>query len=103
MKRIVFLILLALVVSLDSSLCLAEEEARVTGSAGLAVLSQYFFRGYKVGKDSIVLQPSIGVAYRGVSLSLWGGVLEISKPRENHMEDASRLGTRLNPDYIMAD
>jgi hypothetical protein len=46
----------------------------VTGSASLAVLSQYIFRGYQIGKNSVVLQPTATAAYRGFAVTFWGNV-----------------------------
>jgi hypothetical protein len=46
----------------------------VTGSASLAVLSQYIFRGYQIGKNSVVLQPTATVEYRGFAVTFWGNV-----------------------------
>ena len=52
----------------------AAEEEKVTGEAGLAVLSQYVSRGYELSAHSIVFWPSLGIAYRGFSISFWGNI-----------------------------
>jgi hypothetical protein len=44
----------------------------ITGSASLAVLSQYIFRGYQIGKNSVVLQPTATAEYRGFAVTFWG-------------------------------
>jgi hypothetical protein len=49
-------------------------EPAVTGSASLAVLSQYIFRGYQIGKNSVVLQPTATAEYRGFAVTFWGNV-----------------------------
>jgi len=49
-----------------------EENERPTLSADVAFLSQYIWRGYELSKDSLVIQPSVTVAYKGFSLNLWG-------------------------------
>jgi hypothetical protein len=46
----------------------------ITGSASLAVLSQYIFRGYQIGKNSVVLQPTATAEYRGFAVTFWGNV-----------------------------
>ena len=43
-----------------------------TASADVSFLSQYIWRGYELSKDSLVIQPSITVGYKGFSLNLWG-------------------------------
>jgi hypothetical protein len=35
--------------------------------AGLGTFNRYVFRGYEIGQDSVVSQPYLGVAYRGLS------------------------------------
>jgi hypothetical protein len=46
----------------------------ITGSASLAVLNQYIFRGYQIGKNSVVLQPTATAEYRGFAVTFWGNV-----------------------------
>jgi len=53
---------------------LAEEEAKPSASAAVGVFSQYIWRGYELSKDSVVIQPSITVGYKDVSLNLWGNL-----------------------------
>jgi len=57
-----------------SGLCLADEEPKVTGSAGLGIFNRYVFRGYELSGRSVILQPNLGIAYRGFSLSLLGNI-----------------------------
>ena len=52
----------------------AEEEAKPGASADVGVFSQYIWRGYELSKDSVVIQPSITVGYKDVSLNLWGNL-----------------------------
>ncbi len=37
-------------------------------------MSQYIWRGYELSKDSLVIQPSATVGYKGFSLNLWGNL-----------------------------
>jgi hypothetical protein len=52
----------------------AAEEEKPSASADIAVLSQYIWRGYELSKDSVVIQPSITVGYKDVSVNLWGNL-----------------------------
>jgi hypothetical protein len=58
----------------------AEEE---TPSADLSVaaLSAYIWRGTELSKDSVVIQPSMTVGYKGFSANLWGNL--DTDPHEN--------------------
>lgn len=49
---------------------MAQDEVEATVSAD--VVSQYYWRGQDLG--SVSLQPTLGVAYKGLSLSAWGSV-----------------------------
>ena len=46
----------------------------VTGSASLGTFNRYIFRGYRLGRDSIVFEPALSVSYRGFSATFWGNV-----------------------------
>ena len=46
----------------------------VTGSASLGTLNRYIFRGYRLGRDSFVLEPAMSVTYRGFSATFWGNI-----------------------------
>ena len=37
--------------------------APVTGSASLGTFNRYIFRGYRLGRDSIVFEPLLSVSY----------------------------------------
>ena len=51
----------------------AEEESP-SASADVAILSKYVWRGYELSRDSIVIQPSLTVSYKGFSGNLWGNL-----------------------------
>jgi hypothetical protein len=51
-----------------------EEEEGIIVSADVALMSQYIWRGYELSKDSLVIQPSATVGYKGFSLNLWGNL-----------------------------
>lgn len=50
------------------------EEEKPTADLSVSVLSQYIWRGYELSQDSIVLQPSMTVAYKGFGFNLWGNL-----------------------------
>ncbi len=55
----------------------AQDNVEATISAD--VVSQYYWRGQDLG--SVSLQPTVGVAYKGLSLSAWGSV-GLSEPSD---------------------
>jgi hypothetical protein len=50
---------------------LAEEE-KPTGDFTVSALNHYVWRGYELSRDSVVIQPSMTVGYKGFSVNLWG-------------------------------
>ena len=50
------------------------EEDKPNGSADIGILSKYVWRGYELSDDSIVIQPSATVSYKGFSFNLWGNL-----------------------------
>ncbi len=52
---------------------LAEEE-KPSAELSVSALSQYIWRGYELSQDSIVLQPSMTIAYKGFGFNLWGNL-----------------------------
>ena len=73
-------------------LCIAasvwgEEGEKVAVNASLGVSNRYVFRGYEIGQDSIVFQPSLGAAYKGFSVSFWGNIDSDEKTTQNFVAD----------------
>lgn len=50
------------------------EEEKPAASADAGVFSKYVWRGYELSDDSIVIQPSVTVGYKGFGLNLWGNL-----------------------------
>lgn len=50
------------------------EEDKPTADLTVGAYSQYIWRGFEMSKDSIVIQPSMTVAYKGFSANLWGNL-----------------------------
>ena len=65
------------------------EEPAVTGTASVSFLNQYMFRGYQLGKDSLIIQPSLGASYKGFSASFWGNIDSHEKATQNFVPDDS--------------
>lgn len=73
--RFLAFILIAAVMSGIPVVTLAEEEADKPGaSADLGVFSQYIWRGFELSDDSIVIQPSVTLDYKGFSFNIWGNL-----------------------------
>ena len=52
----------------------APEEEKPTGDVSVAVLSQYIWRGYELSRNSIVIQPSMTIGYKGFTANVWGNM-----------------------------
>jgi hypothetical protein len=52
---------------------LAEEE-KPTVDFSISPLTKYVWRGQELSKDSIVIQPSMTVGYKGFTANLWGNL-----------------------------
>ena len=71
---------LSLLGSVLSTAVMAQEGVETTVTAD--VVNQYIWRGQDLGNAS--LQPTLGIAYKGLSLSAWGsvGITEASDTKE---------------------
>jgi hypothetical protein len=52
----------------------AAEEEKPTAEFSVAALSAYIWRGQQQTRDSLVIQPSMTVGYKGFSANLWGNL-----------------------------
>ena len=50
------------------------EEDKPTANLTVGAFSQYIWRGFELSKDSIVVQPSMTVGYKGFSANVWGNL-----------------------------
>lgn len=50
------------------------EEEKPTGDFSGSALSQYIWRGYELSRNSIVIQPSATIGYKGFSANIWGNL-----------------------------
>jgi len=58
----------------DSSVSVLTKEETPTADFSLSALTKYVWRGQELSRDSIVLQPSLTVGYKGFSANLWGNL-----------------------------
>ena len=77
---------------------LRAEEEKPTGDFTTAVLNQYVWRGYELSRNSIVIQPSLTLGYKGFSVNLWGNL--DTKPYSP--VDASYTGTWNETDLTLS-
>ncbi len=73
-RIIALVILMAGLGVLSGSFNARAEEEKPTASADVGIFSKYVWRGYELSDDSIVIQPSATVGYRGFSMNLWGNL-----------------------------
>jgi hypothetical protein len=76
---------------------LAEEE-KPTGDLTVSALSQYIWRGYEMSRNSVVVQPSMTIGYKGFSANIWGNL--DTKPYSP--ADKSYTGTWNETDFTLA-
>ncbi|MBN1907833.1 MAG: hypothetical protein JW927_22345 [Deltaproteobacteria bacterium] len=67
------LVMVGLVVlTLGSLPAFAEDDDSLSISTDVGVFSQYVWRGYALSDESIVIQPSVSLGYKGFGLNVWG-------------------------------
>jgi hypothetical protein len=71
-KKAIAAISAALCVGAVSASALAADKP--TADLSVDALSKYVWRGFELSQDSMVLQPSMTVAYKGFSANLWGNL-----------------------------
>ena len=52
----------------------AEDADKPTAGVDVGVFSQYIWRGFELSRDSLVIQPSVTLGYKGFSLNVWGNL-----------------------------
>jgi hypothetical protein len=52
----------------------AEEAEKPTADATVGLYSKYVWRGFELSRDSLVIQPSLTVGYKGFSANFWSNV-----------------------------
>ena len=65
---------LLLALSFGPAGLLSAGDQSISGSASLGIFNRYIFRGYRIGRDSAVVQPALSVSCGGISVSFWGNI-----------------------------
>ena len=73
-KAFLFTLIAVFIATVSGVFPAMAEEEKPTGDATVSVLSQYIWRGYELSRNSIVVQPSMTIGYKGFSANLWGNV-----------------------------
>jgi len=81
-----FLILSLLAVSVSP---LFAEEEKPTADLSVSALTKYVWRGQELSRDSIVLQPSFTVGYKGFSANFWGNLDTKPYKYDNTLDDSA--------------
>jgi hypothetical protein len=68
------LLLVAALTFLFGSSNVMAEDASPTASGSAAFLSKYVWRGYKLSEDSLVIQPSMTIGYKGFAFNAWSNL-----------------------------
>jgi hypothetical protein len=78
MKKVnCLLAILLLIAAMLPGISLAEEvkpEEKPTGELAISALSSYIWRGQELTRNSIVVQPSATISYKGFSFNVWGNL-----------------------------
>ena len=91
MKKVKRFFMMAMAVLACTAPAIAQEEEKVETTVAADVVNQYIWRGLDLGNVS--LQPTLGVAYKGLSLTAWGSVgLESSDTKEFDLTLAYSIG-----------
>ena len=90
MKKLRRLSMVALAIIASTTAAKAQDNVETT--IGADVVNQYIWRGQELG--SVSLQPTLGVAYKGLSLTTWGsiGLSEPSDTKEFDITAAYSVG-----------
>jgi hypothetical protein len=78
MKKVNCLLAMLLVIAaMLPNVSFAEEvkpEVKPTGELAISALSSYIWRGQEFTRNSIVVQPSATISYKGFSFNVWGNL-----------------------------
>lgn len=73
-KRLVGVLVVALMLQGFVPFAFAAEEDKVTGEVAASVLSAYIWRGQELSRHSVVVQPSLTASYKGFTANVWGNM-----------------------------
>jgi hypothetical protein len=75
-------------------------EDKPTGDFTVAAMSQHIWRGYELSRNSVAIQPSVTVAYKGFSANLWGNL--DTRPYFPGTADPGYTGTWNETDFTLS-
>lgn len=73
-KRLLVIASLTLTTLAAPNAPLWAEEEKPTGDFSLSALSGYVWRGYELSRNSVVVQPSMTIGYKGFTANIWGNL-----------------------------
>jgi hypothetical protein len=73
----------------------APAPGAISGDVAINFTNAYIFRGYRYGKDSLIVQPASNVSYRGFTLGFWANV-DFDQHDNRPNFTAPRRGRQLN-------
>ncbi|MBU0483356.1 MAG: hypothetical protein KKB30_02425 [Proteobacteria bacterium] len=85
---------------LTANTVLAETE-KPEADMTVGFYSQYIWRGYAFSKESLVVQPSMSVSYKGLGLNMWGNLdtnLYTPDPNDNDANNFNETDLTLSYD-----
>ncbi len=78
----------------------ALAEGGPTASGNAALLNKYVWRGWQYSDESLIIQPSLTVGYKGFSVNLWGNLdTDVDDSNEADSEDSEWNETDLTLAY----
>ncbi len=101
----IFVLLTVLTLSVFTTGVCAEEDAP-EASVDVSILTDYVWRGYALSNDSIVIQPSATVTYKGFGINIWGNLdtdLDDGNPATANMAEFNETDITLSYDMSYED
>jgi len=82
-RKVILMVAIAVTFGFFNAFAEEVEEIKPTASADVGAFSKYVWRGFELSEDSLVIQPSITVEYKGFSMNLWGNLDTDNKATED--------------------
>ncbi|MGC8735258.1 MAG: hypothetical protein ACP5SG_00510 [Dissulfurimicrobium sp.] len=74
-----------------------QVEERPTVNLSVALMSQYIWRGQELSHDSMVIEPSMTIGYKGFTYNMWGNM-----DTDRHADSSKLNGQRPTRPFRMA-
>jgi hypothetical protein len=52
----------------------ADEEEKPAADVSISLMSQYIWRGQELSRDSLIIQPSLTIGYKGFAANIWQNI-----------------------------